>query len=83
MMELLRSVLPNRKLNPADKVIVMVVADRVGCDPSRPLTVPKNQLARLAGMPRRTLYDRLPGIVRTGLLRDVDGTLYLGREAVR
>jgi hypothetical protein len=83
MTRTMRAVLPSRTLNPADKVIVLTVADQVGCDPSRPMPVSKSKLARLAGIPRRTLYDRLPGIVAAGLLRDENGRLYLGRGAVR
>lgn len=83
MTKTMRAVLPSRTLNPADKVIVLTVADQVGCDPSRPMPVSRSKLARLAGMPRRTLYDRLPGIVAAGLLRDENGRLYLGQDAVR
>ena len=78
----MRAIMHKDGLKPADKVILIQVADLVGGKVGQPVSVSKAELARLAGMPRRTLFDRLPRLASQGLLR-ADGALCLTEAAVR
>lgn len=65
-----------------DKVIMLAVARDVSAAPGSPISLPKNKLARRAGLPRRTFFGRLPGLLEAGLLVEVGDGLALGPTLV-
>ena len=78
MTKLMRTILPKRELSGTEKTIVLAVAIQVEGDLTRPVPVTKKKLAKLAGVRRRTFYNRLPHIVEAGFLRDDGNGLYPG-----
>ncbi len=83
MTKLFRHLLPAPGIKPVDKIILLTVSDQTNCDASRPLGMPKKRLAQMAGIPRRTLFGRLPRLIEAGLLLDHDGLLHLGPRSVQ
>jgi hypothetical protein len=83
MIKLLQAMLPNRELIGTDKAIVLAVALRGGADPTRPVLVTMQELARLAGVRRRTVHNRLPHIIHAGFLRREARGLCLGQGLVQ
>ncbi len=76
-------ILYTKDASPTDKTISVVAVRAVANDLNQPIPLPKKELARRAGVTRRTLSNRLPEIIRAVLLEPAGDRLRLGTELVK